>query len=26
MGKCVGDEVNFNAPGGKRTYEIVKVD
>ncbi|MCK9227124.1 MAG: transcription elongation factor GreA [Syntrophorhabdaceae bacterium] len=26
MGKCVGDEVNFNAPGGKRTYEIVRVD
>jgi transcription elongation factor GreA len=26
MGKCVGDEVNFNAPGGKRTYEIVGVD
>ena len=26
MGKCVGDEVNFNAPGGKRTYEIVGVE
>lgn len=26
MGKNVGDEVNFNAPGGKRTYEIVKIE
>jgi transcription elongation factor GreA len=26
MGKCVGDEVTFNAPGGKRTYEIVEVN
>jgi transcription elongation factor GreA len=25
MGKSVGDEVTFNAPGGQRTYEIVKV-
>ncbi|MBA4416740.1 MAG: transcription elongation factor GreA [Syntrophus sp. (in: bacteria)] len=25
MGKSVGDEVNFSAPGGKRTYEIVKI-
>jgi len=25
MGKSVGDEVNFNAPGGQRTYEIVKI-
>lgn len=25
MGKCVGDEVTFNAPGGQRTYEIVEV-
>ncbi|RPJ58334.1 MAG: transcription elongation factor GreA [Dehalococcoidia bacterium] len=25
MGKNVGDEVNFSAPGGKRTYEIVKI-
>jgi len=26
MGKSVGDEVNFNAPGGQRTYEIVKIN
>lgn len=26
MGKSIGDEVNFNAPGGKRTYEIVNID
>lgn len=25
MGKSVGDEVNFNAPGGQRTYEVVKI-
>lgn len=25
MGKCVGDEVTFKAPGGERTYEVVKV-
>jgi transcription elongation factor GreA len=25
MGKSVGDEVNFSAPGGKRTYEIIKI-
>jgi transcription elongation factor GreA len=25
VGKEVGDEVNFSAPGGQRTYEIVKV-
>ena len=26
MGKSIGDEVSFNAPGGKRTYEIVNID
>ena len=26
VGKSVGDEVNFSAPGGQRTYEIIKVD
>jgi len=26
MGKCVGDEVTFKAPGGERTYEVVKID
>lgn len=26
MGKEAGDEVNFVAPGGKRTYEIVKFE
>jgi transcription elongation factor GreA len=25
MGKSVGDEVSFNAPGGNRTYEVVKI-
>lgn len=25
MGKSVGDEVNFSAPGGQRTYEIVGI-
>jgi len=25
MGKIVGDEVTFSAPGGERTYEIIKV-
>jgi transcription elongation factor GreA len=25
MGKSVGDEVNFSAPGGQRTYEIVTI-
>jgi transcription elongation factor GreA len=25
LGKSVGDEVNFNAPGGRRTYEIVNI-
>jgi len=25
MGKSVGDEVNFSAPGGQRTYEIVEI-
>jgi transcription elongation factor GreA len=25
MGKEVGDEVTFSAPGGKRMYEVVKV-
>lgn len=25
MGRCVGDEVNFKAPGGERTYEVVKI-
>ncbi len=25
MGKGVGDEVTFSAPGGERTYEIIKV-
>ncbi|OPY75865.1 MAG: Transcription elongation factor GreA [Syntrophorhabdus sp. PtaU1.Bin153] len=26
MGKSVGDEVSFSAPGGERTYEIVGVE
>lgn len=26
MGKVEGDEINFVAPGGKRTYEIEKVE
>ncbi len=25
VGKSVGDEVNFNAPGGQRMYEVMKV-
>mgnify|MGYP001316327350 CR=1 FL=1 len=25
MGKSLGDEVTFKAPGGERTYEIVKI-
>jgi len=25
MGKSVGDEVNFSAPGGQRTYEIIEI-
>ncbi len=25
MGKSVGDEVTFSAPGGERTYEVIKV-
>lgn len=25
MGKSVGDEVSFKAPGGERTYEVVKI-
>jgi len=25
MGKGVGDEVTFSAPGGERTYEIIKI-
>jgi transcription elongation factor GreA len=25
MGKSVGDEINFSAPGGKRNYEIIKI-
>ncbi len=25
LGKSVGDEVTFSAPGGKRTYEIISV-
>ena len=25
MGKEVGDEVSFSAPGGERTYEIIKI-
>lgn len=25
IGKSVGDEVTFSAPGGKRTYEIISV-
>jgi transcription elongation factor GreA len=25
MGKSVGDEVTFSAPGGERTYELIKV-
>lgn len=26
MGKEVGDEVVFSAPGGQRTYEVVKIE
>jgi len=26
IGKCVGDEVTFKAPGGERTYEIVDIE
>lgn len=26
MGKSVGDEVIFSAPGGQRTYEVIKID
>jgi transcription elongation factor GreA len=26
LGKAVGDEVAFKAPGGARTYEIVKIE
>jgi len=26
MGKCVGDEVTFKAPGGDRAYEIVNIE
>ena len=25
LGKSVGDEINFSAPGGQRNYEIVKI-
>ncbi len=25
MGKAVGDEVSFSAPGGERTYDIIKI-
>jgi transcription elongation factor GreA len=25
VGKSVGDEVSFSAPGGKRTYEVVSI-
>jgi transcription elongation factor GreA len=25
LGKAVGDEVTFSAPGGERTYEIIKI-
>ena len=25
MGKSVGEEVTFKAPGGERTYEVVKI-
>jgi transcription elongation factor GreA len=25
MGKSVGDEVTFSAPGGQRTYEIIEI-
>jgi transcription elongation factor GreA len=26
LGKNIGDEVTFSAPGGERTYEIIEVD
>ncbi|HNQ62473.1 MAG TPA: transcription elongation factor GreA [Syntrophorhabdaceae bacterium] len=26
LGKCVGDEVAFSAPGGQRNYQIVKIN
>jgi len=26
MGKSVGDEVSFSAPGGIKTYEIIKIE
>ena len=26
LGKSVGDEVAFKAPGGERTYEVVKIE
>jgi transcription elongation factor GreA len=26
MGKAVGDEVTFSAPGGERTYEIIRIN
>lgn len=26
LGKCVGDEVAFSAPGGQRNYEIIKIN
>ncbi|MCX7965143.1 MAG: transcription elongation factor GreA [Syntrophorhabdaceae bacterium] len=26
LGKSVGDEVTFSAPGGQRTYEIIKIE
>jgi transcription elongation factor GreA len=26
LGKSVGDEVTFKAPGGERTYEVVKIE
>ncbi|HOP85043.1 MAG TPA: transcription elongation factor GreA [Syntrophorhabdaceae bacterium] len=26
MGKTVGDEVTFSAPGGQKTYEIIKIE
>ncbi len=25
IGKCVGDEVTFRAPGGERAYEVIKI-
>lgn len=26
MGKSVGDEITFSAPGGQKTYEIIKIE